>query len=334
MKKIKKILVALLAMLCLTCTVGILTSCFELMDTLLFYGLYEQEGDFAFCLRSDGTYEVKGANKNLTTAEIPSTYNGKPVTIIGARAFSGYTQLKRAVIPDGIVEIEDSAFEYCSALTEITIPESLQEIGMFAFNDCDSIATVYWNAIDCKKNRSDWGVFKGSPVFTKLVIGEKVMSIPDHAFQDSSALTEIVFPEGVESVGKYAFCACSALTEITLPESVKTIGDHAFLRCSSLTEMTLPDGVTTVGEYAFAYCAGLTKATLGIGEITVGKYAFYQCGALESVTLKNTEEWCVSPSPLFNAVTALTAEELSDEAAAATYFSSTYCVYYWKCVKE
>ena len=51
---------------------------------------WETSGNLKFSLNSDdSSYTVAAATKSITTANIPSTFNGKPVTSIGDYAFSG-----------------------------------------------------------------------------------------------------------------------------------------------------------------------------------------------------------------------------------------------------
>lgn len=47
-----------------------------------------------YTLLADDTYEVTGYDGTATEINIPSTYNGKPVTSIGDNAFSGCSSLK------------------------------------------------------------------------------------------------------------------------------------------------------------------------------------------------------------------------------------------------
>ena len=61
-------------------------------------------------LFDDDTYVVTGYDGTATEINIPSTYNGKPVTSIGDRVF--YT---------------------CTSLTSITIANSVTSIGYGAF---------------------------------------------------------------------------------------------------------------------------------------------------------------------------------------------------------
>ncbi len=64
------------------------------------------------------------------TLEIPSSYNGKPVTTIGGGAFSGCTSLTSVTIPDSVTRdlsggqgIAVSAFNGCTSLTGIELGE-------------------------------------------------------------------------------------------------------------------------------------------------------------------------------------------------------------------
>ena len=86
------------------------------------------------------------------------------IKVIGTSAFHTRIGLTRAIIPEGVTEIQNLAFTSCAALTdielptslvyirpmafygcgmsEIDIPDSVQEIGMYAFHECDNLTTV------------------------------------------------------------------------------------------------------------------------------------------------------------------------------------------------
>ncbi|MCH5156683.1 MAG: leucine-rich repeat domain-containing protein [Clostridiales bacterium] len=102
-------------------------------------------------------YTVTGYQKQWAPVEviIPSTYNGKPVTAIGERAFSMDCFVQRVVVGSNVVRIERRAFADCRSLTKIelgnvqfieqgafagskvcnvVIPKSVKQIGPYAFN--------------------------------------------------------------------------------------------------------------------------------------------------------------------------------------------------------
>ena len=55
------------------------------------------------------------------------------VTSIGDSAFGWCSELTELVLPNSVTRIGDSAFEYCSGLTELTLPNSVASIGDSAF---------------------------------------------------------------------------------------------------------------------------------------------------------------------------------------------------------
>ncbi|MBR4691209.1 MAG: leucine-rich repeat domain-containing protein [Oscillospiraceae bacterium] len=46
------------------------------------------------------------------------------------------------IIPDGVTEIGENAFSYCSGLTRVTIPDSMTAVGSYAFDHCSGLTTV------------------------------------------------------------------------------------------------------------------------------------------------------------------------------------------------
>ncbi len=74
----------------------------------------------------DGTYAVGGGTTMyLTEIVIPSTYNGKSVTVIAKNAFENFTNLENITIPDTITSIDEMAFNNCKNLKYLIIPESV-----------------------------------------------------------------------------------------------------------------------------------------------------------------------------------------------------------------
>lgn len=45
-------------------------------------------------------------------------------------------------VPNGVTEIGDMAFEYCSSLTTIILPDGLTKIGQYSFNGCQSLSWI------------------------------------------------------------------------------------------------------------------------------------------------------------------------------------------------
>ena len=131
-------------------------------------------------------------------------------------------------VKEGTKIICDSAFWYCSSLSEIVIPSSVTSIGDRAFSSCDSLS--------------------------EIVIPSSVTSIGKSAFWGCNSLSEIVIPSSVTSICDWAFWNCRSLSEIVIPSSVTSIGKGAFYVCDSLSEIVIPSSVTSIGDSAFYGC--------------------------------------------------------------------------------
>ena len=136
------------------------------------------------------------------------------------------------VIPEGVTEIVDSAFEYCQSLTSITLPKSLRKIGggsfigSGAFNGCENLSEVHISDIAAWLNIE----FNSNPLYyaKKLYLNDELV-------------TNLVIPEGVTEISKYAFYGCKSLTSIKLPKSLRKIGEWAFDGCKKLSEVHISD---------------------------------------------------------------------------------------------
>ena len=95
-------------------------------------------------------YKVGGNTVTITDCNeivsgalaIPLTYDGKPVTSIGDRAFWKCTNLTSVTIGNSVTSIGRSAFNSCSSLTSVTIPDSVTSIENGAFSRCSSLTSI------------------------------------------------------------------------------------------------------------------------------------------------------------------------------------------------
>ena len=197
--------------------------------------------------------------RSLTSIEIPSS-----VTSIGYEAFSecsGLTSINvvtdnaiyssengvlydknrtklicepggkkgKFVVPSGVTNIGDWAFDGCSGLTSIEIPSSVTSIGNHAFSWCSGL--------------------------TNIKIPSGVTSIGYGTFWSCSGLTSIKIPSGVTSIEDWAFDGCVGLTSIKIPSSVTNIGVFAFKNCKNLDVIIdNSEKNISVGDYAFDDC--------------------------------------------------------------------------------
>ena len=84
-----------------------------------------------------GLYDNDQWTKNIINAVI-----GSGVTIIGASAFFGCSDLVTVTIPNSVTSIRDAAFFGCYNLASVTIPDSVTSIGNDAFYGCRSLTAL------------------------------------------------------------------------------------------------------------------------------------------------------------------------------------------------
>ena len=124
-------------------------------------------------------YKVGGNTVTITDCNeivsgalaIPLTYDGKPVTRIGDRAFWKCTNLTSVTIPDSVTRIGLWSFRRCTSLTSVTIPDSVISIYNGAFEGCTSLKRITFGG-DAPK-------LYGANVFRNVSDNAKVFINPD-----------------------------------------------------------------------------------------------------------------------------------------------------------
>ena len=86
-------------------------------------------------LSKDGT-ELVAVSRNVSEYTIPNS-----VKKIKAKSFYA-TRVMDIIIPNGVQEIEYSAFDYCNNLKSIEIPSSVTTIGGGAFSRCSQLSEI------------------------------------------------------------------------------------------------------------------------------------------------------------------------------------------------
>ena len=148
-----------------------------------------------------------------TSAEIPETFNGKPVTMIGREAFKDAVYLECVTFPDSVTGIEESAFSGCSSLREIAWANGLKYIEYSAFEWCTALE--------------------------RLEFPEGLQTINMEAFRECASLKEVVLPHSLDLLESYAFNNCGELEKITFLKKDIMLGDFAFKGCAKLPAETL-----------------------------------------------------------------------------------------------
>ncbi len=231
---------------------------------------------------------------------IPSEYQGLPVSAIGNDVFAYSRYLIRVSIPNSVTSIGDNAFYYCHNLNQIDLPENLVYIGEEAF--CGFKGTSI--------NLPSSLTYIGSEAFVEAKITSVTIpantELGEYVFQhcddlktatfeqgatstgvrtfDNSSLTTVVLPNSIETISEGSFSECFSLTSINIPESVRTIEERAFSGCSILTSITLPNSLEVIGDFAFTGLSFLESISIPQVD-SIGNCAFEYCMNLSTITL-------------------------------------------------
>ena len=242
---------------------------------------------FEFIELDDGTYSVKAKNHFAIPdkIDIPSQYNGKPVTRIGSYAFNNCSNLTSISIPDSVTSIAIEAFQNCSNITSISIPDSVTSIGIKAFQNCSNLTSII---IPNNVKRIEGSTFSGCSSLTSIIIPDTVQGIGDSAFSNCTSLTNVTIPDGVTSIGNSVFYNCTSLTSISIPSNVTSIGNSVFYNCTRLTNITMPNSMTSIGNEAFFNCISLVSISIPSSVTSIGNHAFFKCTSLTSISIPNS----------------------------------------------
>lgn len=210
---------------------------------------------------------------------------------IAENAFEESTNLQSITVPTGVTSIGKYAFRKCRRLKKIILPDTVTEIGESAFYDCSGLEsiTIPDNLINIGSH-----AFHGCSKLVSVTIPDSVTNIGTGAFSGCSALTGINIPKGITKIddasrwsGGGVFEDCSGLLNMIIPQGVTSIGKNAFKGCCGLTSITIPDGVTKIGEDAFSGCGNLTSIEIPDSVTYIGSYAFSGCSKLSTIIIPN-----------------------------------------------
>lgn len=143
--------------------------------------------------------------------------------VVRGKLYSALFTDKELIIPDGVKELEWSAFEGNFFIENIVFPATLQEISTHCFSKCGNLRSI--------------------------TIPGTVRKINYSAFRDCRSLKEIIISEGVNEIDDNAFSYCEKLKYISLPSSLTKISNSAFSNGStSFKIVALPEKLSSIIE--------------------------------------------------------------------------------------
>lgn len=264
-----------------------------------------------FTLNSDKkSYTLTSCSSTVTTAVVPNTFNGLPVT-----------------------NIKKGAFEECTKLTSITLPfvgvsaniEDGTEKALFGyiFGTRNGNTTQYLDGMSyrfgipqtLRKITITGGyipksAFDGISFVTDIIIESPVTDIKENAFNNCKNLTNIIFPETLENIEgelrylnnikKIDLSHCTnlktfgyimefeKLEEVIFPKNVESI--LGFRSCFNLSKIVMPETLNEMGEGFLYDCPSVTEFTIPNGIKKLGMNAFINSSLKEIVIPDSVEE--------------------------------------------
>lgn len=203
---------------------GVLEYKTKIKDSDIFdYGLFEQKNVFT-----------------LSKAIVTTCSN--PDFIIEENRVMRYVgNEKKVIVPNGIEELESSAFWDNQYIEEVVLPETLKNMGGDTFYNCKNLKKVNIPAsvilmgnnpfAGCPnieiENNSKTYVYENGALYTadkKTLIYVSIKGTEN----------EFDVPKGVVVICKHAFFLCDRFKKITLPKSLEKMENNPFSGCSQL----------------------------------------------------------------------------------------------------
>ena len=222
----------------------------------------EQEGDYTYSVKSDGTVTITKYNGSGGAITLPQTLGGKTVTEVGSNVFfklSANKTVTSIVVPNTVKQIDASAFRGCQVLTSITLPNSVTSIGNYAFMNCTALTTITIPASVTSLSKS---AFDGCTKLTSINVNasNSTYASYDGAVYNKAKTQIICYPQGKTSIelpGTMATVPAdvfeSGISSVKLNEGTTTIKFWAFIKCGSMKSITIPKSVTSIENQSVGY---------------------------------------------------------------------------------
>lgn len=175
---------------------------------------------------------------------------------IGVAAFSWTERLRCISIPDGVRQIEKSAF-FRSGLVAAILPEGLEYLGARAFAGAQLLEVTLPGSL----RQIGHGAFAGNTGLHRVRVCEGVTELGESCLRDCSDLREVILPSTLHTIDSQAFAGCEMLKELILPEGVRRIANGAFEN-SAMQRLHLPATLEAIASDAFTGCAAIRQITI------------------------------------------------------------------------
>ena len=202
-------------------------------------------------------------------------------------AFNNKITLRRATLPENLMELGDGCFVNTYLSGTIIIPENVKIIGEYAFSETKGNFTIM---LPNKLERIEDNAFAHSSALIELRFNKTLRFIGFRAFMDvKNAYGTFTLPANLEYIGEECFCGCGTNLdgEILIPQSIKEIPSATFCNMGFKggVDLKLHDGVNSIGASAFSGLSFSTPISFPKNLVNIGNRAFEGCGFVGDLIL-------------------------------------------------
>ena len=257
------------------------------VQTNIKWEIFEENGEqtiyFSIDMSKGSTNTILHAKDFDTGANIAYYTTGSGERLPwGAYTVNGDSKVNRAVIGDGITEINGAAFAY-SSITTVEIPKTLVKLSSAAFNRATKLKTV--NITGEEEN----------PGVVNL---KYITSIPENIFGGKNAIEKYAFnPDYKGKIGKETFSNNDSLKEIEIPAGVTSLGNKIFTGSDNLAYLTILGNETVLTNETFG---GLVEYPRIIGYLGSAVETFAKENGYTFINIETKEVVHQGTKPLVN----------------------------------
>lgn len=226
----------------------------------------------ACVLSEDGTKLIEYNGDSLSPI-IPKT-----VTVIGKSAFKQSSIKEINFGLSKVIEIEDSAFEYCTNLVRFDMPDTIERVGDKAFLGCERLTRINFSN---KLSSLGKYTFAYCTAIKKIDLQHTVLRIiPERCFYRCELLEKLYLPNTIEELGEACLRGAVLFKELNIGKTTYekiAISDKQYKKAHY--ENTAK-GVLRIKPLAFSFTVGMKEFTIPKNLVECGEGAFYYTSSL------------------------------------------------------
>lgn len=229
---------------------------------------------------NNGEIRITSLRSKVKNLVVPKYISGYRVTYIDSNAFLE-TNIKSAVISEGILDMGYGIFYGCNSLETVKIAAKISNLPAETFENCLKLKSVELPSTVKKIGTEAFYSCKK----LQNISGTNVEVVEKDAFSECESLITFSFPK-LKSIGEYGF-AFSGIETISDLKYLETIGESAFEYCEKLKSVGNFDNIKVIDNFAFMGCTLMESIGLSDKLTKIGRRALEDC-AITSLKIPDT----------------------------------------------